>query len=599
MLHAVLYSGGGIRRLPSLIPHHRLMSGSSVAAIFSQPSPPADPTAAIHSAGLDLSHPNTIPALLVHPDLASNYPAASRFFSWATSNPDTAVLNSKCFNSMLQLAAANGDADQFWSLVTSMRSKGYGLSKTTLKTATESFRSKDMSKDAGMIQSAFTAHARNAAVAEACKILRSDADELSKLDKLNELGVDVTDELVALVVEKVGQFPQQAMVFFAWVEQSAGAGIGWGKVYNAMAKAIGQEDCIEEFRDVLRKMSSKELGMDKEVYVTLVGRFLKRKMFEDAVDLFRFAMGGTEKPSAEDFVFLLKKVVVRDDLDLKMVMRVVRIYQKAGNEVKHSVFDAVIKSLRSMGRLGESGRVLKAMEDGGFAPDSTVHGKAVLAMCDAGNLEDARKHLARVEKSGYKLDPVVWSALVKKYSLGDDVDMAVACFPEMLERQSGNQVGCALEVLVSGLCKKKEAKEAFKVLKDLVVKYAVVPWQSTYKYLIHKLIRQGHLNEAFDVLGLMKTNDLPPYIDPLISHISKSGTVEDALGLLKAMTSKEFPSRTVYKRLFQGLFKEGRHEIAQQLLLVSPGSVRNHAEVLDLFYTKKLQEEPAAAAAAL
>jgi pentatricopeptide repeat protein len=303
MLHAVLYSGGGIRRLPSLIPHHRLMSGSSVAAIFSQPSPPADPTAAIHSAGLDLSHPNTIPALLVHPDLASNYPAASRFFSWATSNPDTAVLNSKCFNSMLQLAAANGDADHFWSLVTSMRSKGYGLSKATLKTATESFRSKDMSKDAGMIQGAFTAHARNAAVAEACKILRSDADELSKLDKLNALGVDVTDELVALVVEKVGQFPQQAMVFFAWVEQSAGAGIGWGKVYNAMAKAIGREDCIEEFRDVLRKMSSKELGMDKEVYVTLVGRFLKRKMFEDAVDLFRFAMGGTEKPSAEEFVF--------------------------------------------------------------------------------------------------------------------------------------------------------------------------------------------------------------------------------------------------------------------------------------------------------
>lgn len=478
-----------------------------------------------------------------------------------------------------------------------MRSKGYGVSKTTLKTATESFRSKDMSKDANMIQDAFTAHARNAAVAEACKILRSDADELSKLDKLNELGVEVTDELVALVVEKVGQFPRQAMVFFAWVEQSAGAGIGWGKVYNAMAKAIGREDCIEEFRDVLRKMSSKELVMDKEVYVTLIDRFLKRKMFEDAVDLFRFAMGGMEKPSAEDFVFLLKKVVVRDDMDLKLVMRVVRIYQKAGNEVKYSVFDAVIKSLRSIGRLGESGRVLKAMEDGGFAPDSTVHGKAVLATCDAGNLEDARKHLARVEKSGHKLDPVVWSALVQKYSLGDDVDMAVACFPEMLARRSGNQVGCALEVLVYGLCKKKEAKEAFKVLKDLVVKNAVVPWQSTYKYLIHKLIRQGHLKEAFDVLGLMKTNGLPPFIDPLILHISKSGTVEDALGLLKAMTSKEFPSRTVYMRLFQGLFKGGRHEIAQQLLLVSPGSVRNHAEVLDLFYTKKLEEEPAAAAA--
>ncbi|VAI56458.1 unnamed protein product [Triticum turgidum subsp. durum] len=592
MLRTVLNSGGGrLCRLPSLLPHHRLMSGSSVAAIFFQPSLPADPATAIQSAGIDLSHPNTIPALLVHPDLASNYPAASRFFSWAASH-DAAVLNSKCFNSMLQLAAANSDAAHFWSLVSSMRSKGYGISKTTLQAATESFRSNGMSKDADMIQKAFSAHARNAAVAEACKILRSDADEISKLDKLNELGVEVTDEMVALVVEKVGQFPRQAMVFFYWVEQSAGAGINWGKVYNAMAKIIGREDCIEEFREVLRKMSSKEVGMDKEVYVILIDRFLKRKMFEDAVDLFRFAMGGTEKPSAQDFVFLLKKLVVRDDMDLKLVMSVVRIYQKAGNEVKSSVFDAVIKSLRSVERLGESGRVLKAMEDGGFAPDSTVHGKAVLAMCDAGNLETAHKHLARVEKSGHNLDPLVWSALVQKYSLGDDVDMAVSCFPEMLERRSGNQVGSALEVLVYGLCRKKEAKEAFKVLKDLVLKKDVVPWQSTYKYLIHKLIRQGHLKEAFDVLGLMKSNGFPPYIHPFITHILKSGTVDDALDLLNAMSSKESPSITVYTRLFQGLFKEGRHEIAQQLLSVSPGSVRNHADVLDLFYKMKI-EEPA------
>lgn len=476
-----------------------------------------------------------------------------------------------------------------------MRSKGYGVSKTTLEAATESFRSKNMAKDADMIRAAFAAHARNAAAAEACKILRSDADESSKLDKLNELGVEVTDELVASVVEKVGQFPRQAMVFFAWVEQTAGAGIGWGKVYNALAKIIGREDCIEEFREVLQKMSSKKLGMDKEVYVTLVDRFLKRKMVVDAVDLFRFAMGGTEKPSTEDFLFLLKKVVVSEDMDLKLLMRVVRIYQKAGNEVKCSVFDAVIKSLRSVGKLGESGRVLKAMEEGGFAPDSAVHGKAVLAMCDAGELEKAREHLARVEKSGYKLDPRVWAALVQKYSLGNDVDMAVSCFPEMLERRSGNQVGCALEVLVYGLCKKKEAKEAFKVLKNLVSEKAVVPWQTTYKYLIHKLIRQGHLKEAFDVLGLMKDNGFPPFIDPFLAHISKSGTVEDALGLLKAMSSKEFPSRTVYMRMFQGFFREGRHEIAQQLLSVSPGSVRNHADVLNLFYKKKLEESAAVA----
>jgi pentatricopeptide repeat protein len=92
------------------------------------------------------------------------------------------------------------------------------------------------------------------------------------------------------------------------VEQSAGSGIGWDKVYNAMARVLGREDCIQEFREVLRKMRGKGLEMDRDVYVTVTDRFLKRTMVEDAVDLFRFMASRPEKLSTEDFVVLLKKL---------------------------------------------------------------------------------------------------------------------------------------------------------------------------------------------------------------------------------------------------------------------------------------------------
>ncbi|KAL6888853.1 hypothetical protein ACP4OV_009879 [Aristida adscensionis] len=599
MLRAALTSGGG--RLPALLSRRRpLSSSTSIAALFSDPSPPADPSAAIRSAGVDLSHPDTVPALLLHPDLAGNYAAASRFFSWAASlpAPAAAALNSRSFNSMLQLAAAHGDADRFWSLVSDMRARGYGISKPAFRAASESFRAKGMARDADLLQEAFAAHARNAAAAEVCKVLRSpDKDDSSKLAVLRGSGLEVTDELVALVVEKVGQFPPQAMVFFRWAEQSAGAGISWSKVYNAMARALGREDCIEEFWEVLRKMRGKGIEMDRDVYVTVIDRFLKRKMVKDAVELFRFMTSRPENLSSEDFVLLLKKVVVTGDLDLKLVTRVVRHFQNAGNVVKASAFDAVIKSLRSVGRLGESGRVLMAMEEGGFTPGNADHEKAIIAMCDAGNLDEAREYLADVEKSGHKFGPKIWSFLVQKYSLDENVDMAVPCFHELLERSGNENIGSAIEVLVSALYKKKGAKEAFKILKNLVLEKAVVPWQTTYKYLMHKLVRQGHLKEAFEVLGLMKSNGFAPFIDPCIAQISKSGTVDDALGLLNAVSSKGIPSRAVYGRLFQALFKEGRHEIAQQLLAQSPASVQNHADIRDLFDRMK-QEEPVAAALA-
>ncbi|OEL30233.1 Pentatricopeptide repeat-containing protein [Dichanthelium oligosanthes] len=596
MLRAALTSGGG-RLTARLHRHHaRLLSSSTIAALFSDPTPPADPAAAIQSAGVDLSHPDTVPALLLDPGLAGNYPAASRFFSWAASAK--AALNSRSYNSMLQLAAAHGDADRFWSLFASMRSRGYGISKPAFRAASESFRANDMARDADLLQEAFAAHGRNAVAAEICKVLRAPGkDDTSKLDMLSESSVEVTDELVALVVEKVGQFPQQAMVFFRWVEQSAGAGISWGKVYNAMARVLGREDCIQEFWEVLRKMRGKGLEMDRDVYVIVIDRFLKRKMVEDAVDLFRVMTSRPEKLLTGDFIFLLKKIVVTGNLDLKLVTRVVRDYRHAGNEVKGSAFDSVLKSLRSVGRLGESGRLLKAMQEGGFEPDSADHEKAVLAMCDAGNLEEARNYLTGVEESGHKLSPNVWSCLVQKYSLGENVDMAVTCFHEMLEKSGNENVGSALEALVSGLHKKKGAKEAFKVLKNMVTEKVVVPWQTTYKYLVHKLIRQGHLKHAFEVLGLMKTHGYPPFVDPFIPHISKSGTVDDALGLLNATSLRGLPSRIVCVRLLQGLLKEERHEVAQQLLSKSPASIQNHADVRDIFNRMKL-EEPVSAALA-
>ncbi|KAG2649261.1 pentatricopeptide repeat-containing protein At3g02490, mitochondrial-like [Panicum virgatum] len=499
---------------------------------------------------------------------------------------------------MLQLAAAHGDADRFWSLVASMRSRGYGISKPAFRAASESFRAKDMARDADLLPVAFAAHGRNAAAAEVCKILRAPGkDDTQKLAMLSGSSVEVTDELVALVVEKVGQFPQQAMVFFRWVEQSAGAGISWGKVYNVMAKVLGREDCIEEFREVLHKMRGKGLEMDRDVYVTVTDRFLKRKMVEDAVDLFRFMTCRPEKLSRDDFIFLLKKVLVTGDLDFKLVTRVLQYYQHVGSKVRDSTFDSVLKSLRSVGRLGESDRVLKAMQEGGFEPDSADHEKAVLAMCDAGNLEEARNYLTGVEEPGHKLGPKIWSCLVQKYSLGENVDTAVSCFHEMLEKSgTGNEnVGSALEVLVSGLHKKRGSKEAFKVLKNMVTEKAVVPWQTTYKYLVHKLIRQGHLKPAFEVLGLMKSHGYPPFVDPFIPHISKSGTVDDALGLLNATSLRGLPSRIVYLRLFQAFFKEERHEVSQQLLSQSPASIQNHADIRDIF--NKL-EEPVAAALA-
>jgi hypothetical protein len=82
----------------------------------------------------------------------------------------------------------------------------------------------------------------------------------------------------------------------------------------------------------------------------------------------------------------------------------------------------------------------------------------------------------------------------------------------------------------------------------------------------------------------MKNDGFPPFIDPLVDYIAKKDYADDAVGLLKAMTVQDFPSRRVYLHHFEALFQEGRGSVAQELLYRLPGSVRNNADVLDLFY---------------
>ncbi|XP_008783102.2 pentatricopeptide repeat-containing protein At3g02490, mitochondrial-like [Phoenix dactylifera] len=363
-----------------------------------------------------------------------------------------------------------------------------------------------------------------------------------------------------------------------------------------MARVLGREDCIKEFWDVLHKIRNGRHELELETYIKVLERFLNRKMIAEAVNLYEFAMGSSEKPSPQDFVFLLRKTVVSRDPDLNLITRVVRIFINAGNSIKGQVFDTVLKSLRSVGKLAECDKILKAMEEGGFVADSSVHDRVVVGLCSAGRLDDALEYLDNVEKAGYSLDPKTWASLVQKHSRAGKLEMALQCFYKMIERKDGENVGCAFDVLVNGFCQKNRAKDAYKILKDLVTKKNVEPWQSTYKFLIERLVSQGNIKEACSLLGLMKSHGYPPFVDPFIGYMSKSGTVDDALSFLKAVTGKEFPSKTVFLHMFEELLKAGRHELAHNILSKSPGCVRNHADVLDLFYSMKPDDATAAAA---
>ncbi|WOL13644.1 hypothetical protein Cni_G22417 [Canna indica] len=437
-------------------------------------------------------------------------------------------LNSKAYNRMLETLGKNRRSEEFWRVVETMKKKGFGISKDTYLAVSKSFEEEKMEKDVNLLKEAYSlgsvGNETGRMRREICKILREEGTGEAIQKKLDESNVSLSSELVITVLKSTSQHPDKALLFLEWVEKKTAFKID-GVIYKVMAKILSRKDCIIQFQSLLQKMRAQGYELDKETYIEVSHRLHQYRIIVGAVDVYELAMGGLEKPSPSDFLFLFKKVVVSKDLHYDLITRIVRIFIDDGNCIKGSVFDGVLKSLASVGRLAECDKVLKAMEEGGFVADSSVYDRVVIGLCNAGRV-----------------------------------------------------------------------KNAYKMLKEMVAKSNVQPLHSTYKFLIENLINKGYLGEASVLMELMKTKGFHPIIDPFIRYMSKSGTVDDAMGFLKAMTVKEFPSKTVFIRLFETLLKAGRYEVAHGILSKSPGCVRNHADVLDLFYTMKPNEASTAAA---
>ncbi|KAG6719374.1 hypothetical protein I3842_03G002500 [Carya illinoinensis] len=517
--------------------------------------------------------------------LESSPGAAKRFFDWVLES-ESERLSSKSFNLMLGILGNNGFVKEFWDLVEAMKQRGYGISKGVQNKVLEKFEKDGFGSDVEKLRDVYASGSMDNSVEKVClrvcKIVRSEVwgDDLER--RLQELSVIYSSDMVKMVLQKVGVEPMKALIFFRWVEES-GLFKHNEQTYNAMARVLGREDCIDRFWKVVDEMRSNGYEMEYETYVKVLGRFCKRKMIKDAVDLYEFAMAGAHKPSVNCCTFLLRKVAVGRQFDMHLFSRVVMIFTESGNVMKNSMLDAVLKSLASVGRFRECNKVLKAMKEGGFAANHHLQSKIVFRLSSSGKKEEASELMENLEKSGSNLDHRTWASFIEGHCVAGDLDKAYDCFQNMVEKEGVSSSGYAFNILVNSYCQKNRAIDACKHLVDLVSVKRLKPWHTTYQKLINKLLVQGGFKDALNLLGLMKNQGFPPYVDPFIKFVSKSGTGDDAIAFLKQMTSKRYPATSVFLHMFEAFFKSGRHTEAQNMLSKCPGYIRNHADVLNLF----------------
>ncbi|KAH7684187.1 TPR-like protein [Dioscorea alata] len=456
---------------------------------------------------------------------------ARKVFDWVLEKQNR-LLSSKSYNLMLGILGSDGDSEGFWASVEIMKKNGYGISKGAYLKALEGFNRKGMEKDSSLLERTYFLNSHENVVVRACprvcKIL-SECNESEEVYKnLNELEIILSSDLILAVLDRIGSDPRKALMFFRWAEKKPSFRVD-GSIYNALARVCGREDCIDEFRVFLQKMKNEGFEMEKETYVKVSDRFYKRKMIIEAVELFEFAMHGSEKPQDSDLLLLLRKIAVSKELDMDLISRAVRIYsEKAGQSVKASVFSRVLKSLASVGKLGDCDEVLKAMEAGGFVPDHGIYAQVVVQLFSLGRLDKALVYMDGLEKLGHTKDADSWAwfllcSSIQKHCKARKLDKALSLLHEMIEIRGAAHIDTSVDVLVSSYCHNNKVDAALKILKEMVTKKQLQLSYDTRKILIEKLVSKGKLREAS-------------------------------------------------RRMFATLLEAGRYELAYGLLYESPGS---------------------------
>ncbi|XP_022857776.1 pentatricopeptide repeat-containing protein At3g48250, chloroplastic, partial [Olea europaea var. sylvestris] len=511
---------------------------------------------------------------------------ASKFFKWGVEKNGFEP-SSSMYSLMLRIYANKDFLTEFWVTIKEMKEKGYYIDEETYKTISGIFRNLKMENEATALRHFYERMIKENAMDDLAKevveaVKSADwGEEVER--KLEDMKIAVSDNFVLRVLKELRGigFHLHAFRFFKWIGERLGFEHN-AVTYNGILRVLCWEESIQEFWSIVTEMKSAGFEIDLDTYIKVLRQFQKNKMLRDSVELYEHMMDSPFKPSVKECSMLLRSISTFHPPDLDLVFRVVNKYEAAGHSLSKTLYDGIHRSLTSLGRFDEAEKIVEAMRNAGYEPDNITYSQLVFGFCKARRFEEARELLDVMEEYGCKPDIKTWTILIQGHCMGNEVDKALLCFAKMMEKNFEADADL-LDVLIKGFLSQQRTAGAHKLLVELVNKARLRPWQATYKNLIQKLLGERKLEEALDLLRLMKKHNYPPFAEPFVHHISKFGTVDNAWEFLMALSVKEYPSVSAYKHIFESFFNEGRQSEAKDLLYKCPHHVRKHPVVCSLF----------------
>ncbi|CAK9180333.1 unnamed protein product [Ilex paraguariensis] len=425
---------------------------------------------------------------------------------------------------------------------------------------------------------------------------------------LTEVGVEITDDVVAKVVNR-GNLGAESMVkFFNWaIEQpSIFKDID---TYHIILKALGRRKFFTHMVEMLHDMRMRGISPNSDTLFIVMDSFARARHVCKAIQFFGKLEDFGSKCDTESLNVLLQCLCQRSHVG-------------AANSLLHKMkekvpfnsmtYNLIIGGWSKSGRISDIERILGEMVAGGFDPNSLTYGYVLEGLGRAGRINEAVEIFENLGKEGHAPDASVYNAMISNFISVGNFDECLKYYKSMLCNSCDPTMDTYVK-LISAFLKTRRVADAIEML-DQMLDRGIIPSTGTvtsfieslcsygppyaalmfykrakkvgcrislsaYKLLLKRLSRFGKCGMLLNIWNEMQESGHPSDMEVyehVINGLCNIGQLDNAVLVIEESLRKGLcPSKLICSKLNNKLLSSNKVEKAYRLLLTIKEARRN------------------------
>ncbi|XP_057974457.1 putative pentatricopeptide repeat-containing protein At5g43820 [Malania oleifera] len=377
---------------------------------------------------------------------------------------------------------------------------------------------------------------------------------------LTDVGVDLTTDIVAKVVNSGNLGGEAMVIFFNWATKQLLVPKDIYS-YNIIIKALGRRKFLKFMVDMLHSMKAEGISPTCETLSIVIDSFVRARRVTRAVQMFGNLEEIGLRPDTESLNVLMQCLCRRSFLGAAN-----SVFDAMKGKVSYNTrtYNLIIRGWSKFGKVSEIVKTVRAMVEDGINPDCFTFSCIIECLGRAGRIDDAASVFDSMVEQGCAPDVVVYNAMISNFISVGDFDECMKYYEQMLNSKCDPNVD-TYKKLIAAFIKERRVADALEMF-DEMLGQGIVPTTGTITYFIEPLCGYGPPHAALMIYKKAKKVGCRISLSAyklLLMRLSRFGKCGMLFNIWDDMQESGYSSDTeVYEYVINGLCNIGQLENA-------------------------------------